>query len=53
MNISLRDAREMSWWEYQALVWNHLPEEDEEPAPPDPADLMSGASMLRNLGMVH
>jgi hypothetical protein len=40
MGLSIADARALSWWEYQALVWQHMPEDQQEDAEAPSADFV-------------
>lgn len=56
MGISPSEMRVMSWWEYQALLWNwndrHAPAEgEEEVEAPDPEFVMRRQARLERLGL--
>lgn len=54
MHIPLSDARAMAWWEYQALVSGHQPEDEEdEMEAPEASFVNDRMQRLRDMGLVH
>lgn len=35
MHIPPSEARTLAWWEYQALIWQHQPDDTQEAEAPD------------------
>jgi hypothetical protein len=53
MNLSLADARSISWWEYSALLVGHQPPEDElPPEAPDADFVRRRMERLADAGMI-
>ena len=40
MGLSMADARALTWWEYNALLWGHQPPEEEQPPEAPDADFV-------------
>jgi hypothetical protein len=53
MHVSMADARSLSWWEYNALLWGHQPpEEDQPPEAPDADWVRRRMERLQDAGMI-
>lgn len=55
MNLSMQDARDLTWWEYQALVAMHQGDDDQVDAP-DPDIIARGFERLElsgHIGSMH
>lgn len=57
MHIPLSDVRTMSWWEYQAVLWNHndrhTSEEDKPIDAPDPEAVARSQQRLADRGLAR
>jgi len=54
MNIPPSEAKRLTWWEYQGLLWNwndrHSTEE-EQPDPPDPGFMKRRQARIAHAGL--
>jgi len=55
MHVSPSEAKALTWWEYQALLWNwndrHTPEEEKPVEAPSQDYVMRRQAKLERMGM--